>query len=235
MGLIRKLKEIQMKDPVDGTLQVIGVSMPDPTATSANYRMDAVVTAPGIEPTPIVHHGMCSVSKWPSPGQTLPVTVDRAKPERLVIKWDQIQTGRKQAQDLAQQVAMQMRTGMAPSGFSGDPSALAAAAMAGNIPQQAGPPPVVSAADVLARGTAGVAQVDAVFPTSEPCPKPEHTMVGLVLTVMTPGQQPVMVKNLYAVPNDKLSSAAAGMTLPVKSDLSIPGMVAVDWDAIPVA
>ncbi|HWC34627.1 MAG TPA: hypothetical protein VG650_07345 [Mycobacteriales bacterium] len=115
MGLIGKLSEMRMKDPAEGTLRIVGISMPDPTATEANYRLDGVVTADGLLPTAIVHHGMASVSRWPSPGDELPVTVDRAKPERLVIHWKSMPTGAATAQSMAQQLAEQMRGGGIPA------------------------------------------------------------------------------------------------------------------------
>jgi hypothetical protein len=97
-----------------------------------------------------------------------------------------------------------------------------------------GTPPVVSAGDILARGTAGLASVEAVFPTAETTQKPNHTVVGLAMSVMVPGQPTSMTKNLYAVPNEKLSSVVVGTTLPVKVDPTNPGLVAVDWAAVAV-
>lgn len=234
MGLINKFNELRMKDGVDGTLTVVGITMPDPTATSANYRLDGVVAAADLPATPVVHHGMCSASRWPSPGDVLPVTVDRAKPERLVIHWDRLQTGKAKAQTAAQQLAEQMRGGAAPGGATpmpaSMPAGLPAPAPADGTPGT--PPPVVSAADILARGTAGTAAVLAVFPTAQASLKPNHTMVGLALDVAIPGQLPFQVQNLYAVPNDKVDGVAAGITVPVKAELTLPGVpVAVDWDA----
>jgi hypothetical protein len=248
MGLISKIGEMRMKDPVEGSLNVVGISMPDPTATSANYRLDGVVSGPDVPPTPVVHHGMASVRKWPSPGQVLPVTVDRAKPERLVINWDKVTTGQAAAQSAAAQLAEQMRGGSTSpgtmtftttqTGGAIDTQALIAQALGmsdaqvQSMPTPQGPPPIVSAADILARGTAGLASVEAVFPSAETTQKPNHTVVGLALTVMVAGQPTNMIKNLYAVPNEKLGAVVVGTTVPVKVDLSNPGLVAVDWAAV---
>lgn len=114
MGLFSKLSEARMKDPADGTLRVVGISMPDPTATSCNYRLDGVVSADGLLPTAVVHKGMCSTSRWPSPGDQLPVTVDRQKPEHLVVHWKELPTGSQTAQSMAEQLATQMRGGGMP-------------------------------------------------------------------------------------------------------------------------
>ncbi|HVT63661.1 MAG TPA: hypothetical protein VHD81_00720 [Mycobacteriales bacterium] len=116
MGLFSKVSEMRMKDPAEGTLRVVGISMPDPTATSCNYRMDGVVSADGLLPTAVVHHGMCSTSRWPSAGDTLPVTVDRSKPERIVVHWKELPTGAQTAQSMAEQLATQMRGGQMGGG-----------------------------------------------------------------------------------------------------------------------
>ena len=231
MGLVNKFTELRMKDPVEGTLTVVGISAPDPTATSANYRLDGVVSAEGLPPTAVVHHGMASVAKWPSGGDTLPVTVDRAKPERLTIHWERLATGHQQNRTAAQALAEQMRSGVTSPA---DASAGAVAAQTEWSPAGApsAAPPVVSAADILARGTSGLAAVLAVFPSAETANKPEHTMVGLQLTVMVAGQPQLQVQNLYAVPNAKLAAVAVGATLPIRAELAVPGMVAIDWDAV---
>jgi hypothetical protein len=111
MGLLGKLKEIKMKDPVEGTLKVVAISMPSATATQENYRLDGVVSADGVPATAIVHHGMTSVSHWPATGDELPVTVDRAKPDHIVIHWGDVPKGVDQARSAAEQLAEQMRAG----------------------------------------------------------------------------------------------------------------------------
>ena len=114
MGLIGKFSELRMKDPVEGELVVAGVTMPDPSATSQNYRIEGVVSGPGITPQAVVHRGVVSTGKWPNIGDHLPVTVDRAKPERIVVHWDRLSTGRDQAQSRAERLAAQMRGEVAP-------------------------------------------------------------------------------------------------------------------------
>jgi hypothetical protein len=231
VGIIKKFGELRMKDPVDAELHVVGISAPDPTATSNNYRMDGVVSGPGITPTAVVHHGMASVSKWPSAGDVLPVTADRAKPERLVVHWERLETGRQQAVSAAQLLAEQMRAG----GVSGQPGVLTFGATTPTATQSTVPPPppvIASAADILLHGTPGLASVIAVFPSAEVATKPAHTMVGLQLRVDVPGYASQEVQNLYGVPNAMLDRLFAGATLPIKAVLSTPGMVAVDWEAI---
>ena len=63
MGLFGKLSEMRMKDPVDGILKVVGVNQPDPTSTTANYRIEGVVSGPGVTPTAVVHNGIISTGR----------------------------------------------------------------------------------------------------------------------------------------------------------------------------
>ena len=109
MGLFGKLSEMRMKDPVEGTARVVGINMPSPSASSQNYRMQVVVTGPGIEPTACSHKGIASTKKWPSPGEDLPITVDREDPTHFVIRWDDVTTGHDQAVSQAAALAEQMR------------------------------------------------------------------------------------------------------------------------------
>jgi hypothetical protein len=136
-----------MSQPAEGTAQVVSASMPPYDATSANCSMHLVVSAEGLEPTPVQHTAMASVKRWPTPGATLPVTVDLADPTRLKIHWDDVQTGAESAQQQAEQMAEMMKggTGAMSAGAGMDVSALiqqaqamqeAAAGMAG---QQAKP------------------------------------------------------------------------------------------------
>jgi hypothetical protein len=250
MGLIGKFSEMRMKDAAEGTLRVVGITMPDPTATSCNYRMDGVVSADGLLPTAVTHHGMCSTRRWPSPGDELPVTVDRAKPEHLVVHWKELPTGQETAQSMAQQLAAQMRSGGTTSGMAGAGmpaagmpglglDALLQSAMAGvsaaGLGAGAVPPggiPSVSNAEVLASGTPGNATVLGTFPPPVPVVKEGRTGVGLMLNVMIDGRPPYQAQNIYAVPNDKVGKLTMGALLPVKVNPQVASIVAIDWDAI---
>lgn len=238
MGLIGKLSEMRMKDPVEGVLRVVAISMPDPTATSANYRLEGVVSADGMMPTAITHHGMTSVSHWPSAGDELPVTVDREKPERLVIHWKDVPKGFDQAKSAAQQLAEQMRMGGTAAAGTGAAGGIDLNALISQVhtvvatqPGQA-QVPTVSNDDILARGTAGNATVLGTFPPPVPVVKEGRTGVGLMLNVMVDGKPPYQIQNLYAVPNEKVGSLTPGALLPVKVDQTMPNLVAIDWNAI---
>lgn len=106
-------KSRRMADPVRGTLQVTSASQCDSSATSANFTLHGVVSGDGLVPTPIQHSGMARTSKWPYPGEVLPVTVDRADPTRIRIEWDEVQTGAEQGLAQAQALAAAMGGGLA--------------------------------------------------------------------------------------------------------------------------
>src|SRR5687768_10743432 len=112
MGLLRDwAKSKRMSKPVRGTAQVVSATMPVAHSTSGNCSMNLVVSADGLEPTPVEHTAMASVKRWPSPGMTLPVTVDLADPTRLKIHWDDVQTHGETAKQQAEQMAEMMKGG----------------------------------------------------------------------------------------------------------------------------
>lgn len=112
MGLLGDwVKSKRMSQPAPGTAQVVSASMPPYDATSANCSMSLVVSAEGLEPTPVDHTAMASVKRWPTPGTTLPVTVDLADPTRLKIHWDDVQTNKQTSMQQAEQMAAMMRGG----------------------------------------------------------------------------------------------------------------------------
>jgi hypothetical protein len=110
MGLLGDwAKSKRMSKPMRGTAQVASASMPPYDASSANCAMHLVVSAEGLEPTPVEHTAMASVKRWPTPGVTLPVTVDLADPTRLKIHWDDVPTGDQTAMQQAEQMAEMMK------------------------------------------------------------------------------------------------------------------------------
>ena len=112
MGLLGDwAKSKRMKQPARGAAQVVSASMPPYNATSSNCSMHLVVTAEGLEPTPVEHTAMASVKRWPTPGTTLPVTVDLADPTRIKIDWDNVQTNEQTAMQQAEQMAAMMTGG----------------------------------------------------------------------------------------------------------------------------
>jgi hypothetical protein len=94
-----------MKDPVEGVAQVVGSTQPPDSATSGNVNLTLVVQGEGVAATTIEHSCLAPTKKWPYPGETLPVTFDRADPDRLKVRWDDVEdsseVSRQQAEALA--------------------------------------------------------------------------------------------------------------------------------------
>jgi hypothetical protein len=107
MGLFTRLKGIS--DPVEAEFRIVACSNNSGGAVYENCAMDGVVYGPGFGPVPVHHTSMVTpTAKWPYPGVVLPVTADRAHPERLKIKWDEVPSSRDVARQLAAQEAQQM-------------------------------------------------------------------------------------------------------------------------------
>ena len=104
----------KMQMPVNGTLLVTAASMPTEHAVYQSGRLTGVITAPGVDAVAVQLNGLFRSSKWPRPGQNLPVIVDRADPNRFAIEWDKIADGSTDAMNQAQQLAEAMRQGHDP-------------------------------------------------------------------------------------------------------------------------
>jgi hypothetical protein len=121
VGLIGDaLKARRMKDPVEGTAQVVGSTQPPDSATSANVNLNLVVQADGVPAVSIEHSCMAPTKKWPYPGATLPVTFDRADPDRLKIRWDDVPEAGAMAKQQADALAAQLNQGGGGQVVSGD-------------------------------------------------------------------------------------------------------------------
>ena len=130
MGLFKR----RLKDPVDGTVQIVSTTGRPYRAVYGICNMQVVVQAPGIEAFATEHSaGLVRASKWPVPGTILKAKVDREDPERFEILWDEVPTREEMAQDQAQAIAAAMR-GEAPSGATAVPPGVPPAA-AGVIAQ----------------------------------------------------------------------------------------------------
>jgi hypothetical protein len=81
----------RMKDPVRGTANVVSATPLDRSSHgTARCTMELIVQADGLTPTAVTHRDDDTpVERWPSSGAMLPVTVDREKPERLRVEWDE--------------------------------------------------------------------------------------------------------------------------------------------------
>ena len=101
----------RMSQPVSGTLLVTGISMPTESAIYHSARLTGVVSAEGVPATAVTHGGLIRTSKWPRPGQNLPVIVDRANPTSFAIEWDKVEDNAASALGQAEAIAEAMRRG----------------------------------------------------------------------------------------------------------------------------
>jgi hypothetical protein len=104
-----------MTQPVSGTLLVTSVSMPTENAIYHSARLTGVVSAEGVPATAVNHSGLFRTSKWPRPGQSLPVIVDRANPTSFAIEWDKVEDNAASAMGQAEAIAAAMRQGQDPA------------------------------------------------------------------------------------------------------------------------
>ena len=116
MGWFDGMKRI--KDPVRGSAQIVTMTQAPDNATSANCRMQLVVSVPGHASYAIDDEYLIKVKKWPSPGQTLPIEASQSDPTKFKILWDEIQSwevqGAAQAEQLA--AAMNQQPPVSPEG-----------------------------------------------------------------------------------------------------------------------
>jgi hypothetical protein len=108
MGLRDAFRSMRMKDPIDLDAQVVSVSEP-PHATHGTAVMNLVVQLPGREAESIECTSVpAPVAKWPTPGGTLPVTIDQADTSRCKVRWDEVPDSGDIAKQQADALAAQM-------------------------------------------------------------------------------------------------------------------------------
>jgi hypothetical protein len=98
-----------MADPVPGTLLVTAATLPSQRAIYAAGRVTGVISADGVEAFAVQHRGLMKTSRWPRPGQQLPVIVDRADPRNFAVAWDKVQNTADAALGSAEALAAAMR------------------------------------------------------------------------------------------------------------------------------
>jgi len=89
---LKNLLNVDIKDGLPGKAVVQSSSVPTEAARSYNVSMWLDVHVEGREPYRVKHECMVKAGKHPWPGTTLPVVVDREKPERIDIQWDDVTT-----------------------------------------------------------------------------------------------------------------------------------------------
>jgi hypothetical protein len=116
-----------IKDPVQGTAHVVGVSAVDPQFMRQPCTMQLVIQAEGIEAFPVRQDFAIWTNQWPDPGQLLPVTFDREHHDRIEIHWDQVQTSTDTAAQDAEALAAQLNAGPGAAPGAGAPAPLSSA------------------------------------------------------------------------------------------------------------
>jgi hypothetical protein len=123
VGLKDLFRGGRMQDPVKGTAQVVSASMNRGRGILQMCKMQLVVQADDVPPTAVSFNGLVHYDRWPSPGMVLPVTVDRAEPQRISIDWDEVPSRAERSQQSAEGLAAMMRGegGGAAIGSTGGP------------------------------------------------------------------------------------------------------------------
>jgi hypothetical protein len=97
------------KEPVEGSMHVVGATQPDPSRLRASCHVTYVIQAEGVE----AFSGETEVSawtrQWPTPGDDLPVVFDRLNPKKVQIQWDRIESHADSARLHADRLAAQLR------------------------------------------------------------------------------------------------------------------------------
>jgi len=120
MGLLGDMfKGVRIKDPVPGQAQVVSCTGHRSDGVWQNCRMQLVISGEGVRAVSVEHSELVHHGKWPSPGTTLPATVDRSNPQKFKIEWDAVQDSRERGAQTADALAAMMRGEAPPGGAPG--------------------------------------------------------------------------------------------------------------------
>jgi hypothetical protein len=97
------------KEPVEGTLHVVGAAQLDPSRLRAPCHITYVIQAEGVEPFSGETEVEAWTRQWPTPGEDLPVVFDRRHPEQVRIEWEKITSHADSARLHADQLAAELR------------------------------------------------------------------------------------------------------------------------------
>ena len=140
-----------------------------------------------------------------SSGRPLPVKVDPANPQRVIIEWEN-------------------------AGGMGMP--MGATPVSGQMPGL-GQPPAGDPADVkkrlLAEGVAGTAKVLSSVPTGQ-TDSEGRPMYSMTLQIEVPGHPPMQGPAVVGIPPERAELLEVGDSVPIKADANNPSLMAVDWE-----
>ncbi|MGH2724933.1 MAG: hypothetical protein ACRDI0_11870 [Actinomycetota bacterium] len=140
-------------------------------------------------------------------GLPLPVKVDPANPQRVVIEWEGSTSG---------------ATGVPQMVGTGFPAATAAPAASGS--------PSEVKARLLSTGVAGRAKVLKATETGE-IDGEGRPVYDLELEIQVQGFPPMRGPARVGIPPERVEQLEEGDTVPIKADPANPSMMAVDWDS----
>jgi hypothetical protein len=246
----RRAVKRRMADPVEGKLTVTAANLPTGNAMFANYRLQGVVTAPGVPATAVEQRGIARVKKWPLPNRELLVLVDRAEPTRFLILWNRVATGRQSASEQTERLAQAMRGESVAgtplggtTGFGGQPPAggqadAIAAAVRDSLSQlgvnadQVG----VRASVVGGAGESATAVVigvrDVPGPTGQPPPPGGAVELTLDVTRADGTRHIATAGALFSSPERRAQFGSLGAQLPVRVDPADQGRATIDYAAV---
>jgi hypothetical protein len=147
-----------------------------------------------------------------SSGRPLPVKVDPANPNNLVIEWENA-------------MSMPMGAGIPMGGMRVD--------QAGQMP--VAPPPLPSAQGdedkkrILATGTPGWARIISSAPTGQMDDR-GRPIYSMMLQIEVQGRPPVQGPAMAGIPPERAEQLEPGDEIPIKADPANPTSIAVDWD-----
>ena len=139
-----------------------------------------------------------------SSGRPLPVKVDPANPQRIVIEWE--------------------------SALSGGPGGMPMAGATPGVNYPAPPAdPEATKQQLLATGVPGVAKVISSTATGQ-VDAQGRPVYSMMMQVEIEGRPPMQAPAMVGVPPERADQLEAGDEVPVKADPNNPMMMAVDWD-----
>jgi hypothetical protein len=144
-----------------------------------------------------------------SSGRPLPVKVDPADPQKLVIEWESAMSG---------------GMGGMTAGMPVTPPPSADTTQYDPQARQA------EKERLLATGVAGRATVTSARATGD-TDSEGRPVYDLMLTIEIPGQQPIQGPARTGVPPDRVSQLEAGDTVAIKSDPANPTAMTIDWES----
>jgi hypothetical protein len=136
-----------------------------------------------------------------SSGRPLPVKVDPANPQRVVIEWESALSG-----------GMAGGMPMAAAGYQAAPA-----------------DPEATKQQLLASGVPGVAKVVSSTATGQ-VDAQGRPVYSMMMQVEIEGRPPMQAPAMVGVPPERAEQLEPGDQVPIKADPNNPMMMAVDWD-----